>query len=132
MEQQEAASDESAAEEVYKERSPGLTNPEDGPMFCGITESMEGIVDTAAEGGLIGSEALGRLMGELAKYGLKPKWTNKKASAKGVGGTARSLGVVSYRSDSWNPRGHGGARRRAIPTTYFYAKGIAGGHRCWE
>ena len=95
VEQQEAVSDDSAAEEAYKERGLGLSNPEGAPMFCGITtESMEGIVDTAAEGGLIGSEALGRLTRELARHGLKPKWTNKKASAKGVGGTAQSLGVV--------------------------------------
>ena len=63
--------------------------------FCGITtNAVEGIVDTAAESGLIGSQALGRLLLQLQKHGLRAKWTSKVASAKGVGGAAESLGVI--------------------------------------
>eukprot|EP00435_Cladocopium_sp_Y103_P019395 s2098_g4.t1 len=63
--------------------------------FCGITtRSAHGVVDTAAEGGLVGSKALERLSAELAAHGLTCKWTPKKSSAKGVGGQAKVLGVV--------------------------------------
>ncbi|CAL1165045.1 unnamed protein product [Cladocopium goreaui] len=63
--------------------------------FCGImTQSAHGIVDTAAEGGLVGSKALERLTGELQKHGLTCKWTPKRSSAKGVGGQAKVIGVV--------------------------------------
>ena len=63
--------------------------------FCGITTSShEGVVDTAAEGGLIGSIALKRFCHALSHRGLKIVWTQKQSSAKGVGGSAAVLGVA--------------------------------------
>ena len=63
--------------------------------FCGITTLAEhGVVDTAAEGGLIGSVALERLQQQLRKHGLQGKWTGKQSSAKGVGGQAKAHGVI--------------------------------------
>ena len=63
--------------------------------FCGITtQCHEGVVDTAAEGGLIGSFAFDRLSHALFHRGLKPVWTPKQSSAKGVGGNAAVLGVA--------------------------------------
>ena len=63
--------------------------------FCGLTtQPSVGIVDTAAESGLVGEAALRRLEEKLFEQGLKCKWTPKKSSAKGVGGIAKSLGVV--------------------------------------
>lgn len=81
--------EQSEEEEAYKERSSGK------PNFHGIvTHASHGIVDTAAEGGLIGSQALQRLEVDLRKRGLKVVWTPKTSSAKGVGGQAKTLGVV--------------------------------------
>ena len=51
-------------------------------------------MDTAAEGGLIGTRALDNLQCELGKHGLKCHWTPKTSSAKGVGGQAVVCGVV--------------------------------------
>ena len=63
--------------------------------FCGITtEAIEGVVDTAAEGGLIGKEPLLRLERELAARGLRVKWVPKRSFAKGVGGNAVVEGVA--------------------------------------
>ena len=63
--------------------------------FCGITtHSAHGVVDTAAEGGLIGSLALKRLNHSLEAHGLTCKWAPKRSSAKGVGGQAKVIGVV--------------------------------------
>ena len=63
-------------------RSPG---PSEGEVpFCGITTSFEGIVDTAAEGGLVGRGPLQRLEQELSMRGLCIKWVPKQTSAKGV------------------------------------------------
>ena len=71
--------------------------------FCGITtKSYEGVVDTAAEGGLVGTLALSRLQVALKQRGLKCKWTPKQSSAKGVGGAAHVVGVV------WIPIGISG------------------------
>ena len=83
--------EESESSESYKGRQLGRS--EGG--FCGIvTSSFEGVVDTAAEGGLIGSEALRRLEDEISKHGLRCCWTPKTSSAKGVGGNAMVCGVV--------------------------------------
>ena len=72
---------------AYKERS--------SEPFCGIvTQDCDGVVDTAAEGGLVGSLALERLERRLECRGMKCSWTSKTASAKGVGGQAKSLGVI--------------------------------------
>ena len=59
-----------------------------------VTRSFEGVVDTAAEGGLIGSMALRRLESELHELGLCCQWTPKTSSAKGVGGQANVIGVI--------------------------------------
>lgn len=63
--------------------------------FCGITtHGAFGLVDTAAQSGLIGEEALKRLEGTLKEYGLRVKHTDRKAQARGVGGEAAVRGVV--------------------------------------
>ena len=65
------------------------------PAFCGITtKPVEGVVDTAAEGGLIGSVPLDALQSELHARGLQLQWTPKRSQAKGVGGNANVLGVA--------------------------------------
>lgn len=66
------------------------------PCFCGIaTQPQHGLVDTAAERGLIGKPALNRLQGCLRECGLRIKWPpNKTSAAKGVGGDAKCLGVA--------------------------------------
>ena len=82
-----ASREESDVSESYKVRS--------GEPFCGIvTQDCDGVVDTAAEGGLVGSLALERLQKKLQSRGMKCSWTSKTASAKGVGGQAKSLGVI--------------------------------------
>ena len=64
-------------------------------LFCGIvTNSFEGVVDTAAEGGLIGATALKKLEQHLVKHNLRCVWTPKTSAAKGVGGSAKVCGVV--------------------------------------
>lgn len=52
------------------------------------------MVDTAAEGGLIGLEPLQSLQEELARHGLRIKWTPKVSTARGVGGDAKVEGVA--------------------------------------
>ena len=82
----------STEEEQYRS---GGTCDRDGTQFCGTAiRAEEGIVDTAAEAGLVGLFAYERLEKELQKFGLKPKWTEKQATAKGVGGEANAVGVV--------------------------------------
>ena len=64
-------------------------------QFCGVTTHGEfGLVDTAAQSGLIGIGALDRLNTALGEHGLKAKWTNKAGNARGVGGEAKCKGVV--------------------------------------
>ena len=77
--------------ENYRERHvAGANQP-----FCGIvTNSFEGVVDTAAEGGLIGSRALEQLEIHLGEHGLRCQWTPKTSAAKGVGGSAVVKGVI--------------------------------------
>ena len=63
--------------------------------FCGIsTCAHHAVVDTAAEGGLIGKPALERLEVKLKERGIKVKWIPKTSAAKGVGGHATCLGVA--------------------------------------
>eukprot|EP00434_Breviolum_minutum_P024807 symbB.v1.2.021909.t1/scaffold1920.1/size100294/3 len=65
------------------------------PQFCGInTIAAHGVVDTAAEGGLVGTLALQRLQDHLRSYGLCCKWIPKNTAAKGVGGQAKVVGVT--------------------------------------
>ena len=60
-----------------------------------VTESHDGVVDTAAEGGLIGPLALDKLLQHLRQvHGLQGKWIPKTSAAKGVGGQAKVLGVI--------------------------------------
>ena len=69
--------------------------PGPGVEFSGLTaHSSLGVVDTAAQGGLIGKPALGRLQEELGGHGLKVRWLPKKAQARGIGGEAQVCGVV--------------------------------------
>ena len=71
--------------------------------FCGITtHGAFGLVDTAAQSGLIGVGALNRLSEILKDHGLKVRWTPKKGQARGVGGEARCKGVIEI------PMGVGG------------------------
>ena len=63
--------------------------------FCGLTTRAEqGIVDTAAQSGLIGEEAFKRLENSLGEKGLRPNRTNRQSQARGVGGEAISIGVA--------------------------------------
>lgn len=63
--------------------------------FSGIATFPEhGVVDTAAEGGLIGKPALERLQQKLHSHGIRVKWIPKTSTAKGVGGNATCVGVV--------------------------------------
>lgn len=63
--------------------------------FHGLTTRSEhGVVDTAAQGGLIGRESLQRLEGALSRHGLKVLRTEKEAQARGIGGKAHVCGVV--------------------------------------
>ena len=65
--------------------------------FCGCgltTHAEQGIVDTAAQSGLIGEEAFKRLEKSLEEKGLKPRKTDRQAQARGVGGEAISIGVA--------------------------------------
>ena len=71
--------------------------------FVGVTtHGAFGLVDTAAQSGLIGEGALSRLQVALNSFGLKVKKTDKKAQARGVGGEAKVQGVVEI------PMGLGG------------------------
>lgn len=82
----------SASSSAYKERR---SRGKETGGFCGIvTKPSQGIVDTAAEGGLIGEVALKRHDSELRRFGLKCKWIPKVSSAKGVGGSAKVVGVT--------------------------------------
>eukprot|EP00435_Cladocopium_sp_Y103_P071135 s185_g36.t2 len=66
------------------------------PLFFGLTTApCLGVVDTAAQDGLIGSRALTRLKEQLSLCGLQVKWTGKQAKAHGVGGQAKVLGIVA-------------------------------------
>ena len=51
-------------------------------------------MDTAAQGGLIGLPALKRLEAHLQAQGLRYTWLSKPARAQGVGGRAKTVGVV--------------------------------------
>ena len=63
--------------------------------FCGIsTLPQHGVVDTAAQSGLIGEAALNRLENTLQFHGLKVAWKDKQAQARGVGGQAQVVGVT--------------------------------------
>ena len=69
---------------------------DEAPSFVGVvTCPSQGVVDTAAQDGLIGKAALLRLMSNLRDHGLKVNWNRtKKAQACGVGGKAQVIGVA--------------------------------------
>ena len=68
---------------------------EEKSSWCGLsTEAAHGIVDTAAQSGLVGVKALERLEDALEEHGLKVRWSDKIGHARGVGGEAESVGVV--------------------------------------
>lgn len=72
--------------------------------FVGLTTSSQvGIVDAAAQGGLIRKKALDRLCEALEKHCLKVKWSNKQAQARGIGGEAHVVGPGSSRFRSASP-----------------------------
>ncbi|CAJ1429454.1 unnamed protein product [Effrenium voratum] len=63
--------------------------------FTGITmQSHQGVVDTAAQGGLIGKRALENLQGELKRHGLKVNPLQKTGKARGIGGQASVCGMA--------------------------------------
>ena len=65
-------------------------------FFIGLmTNPANAVVDTAAQDGLIGQQALERLKVQLAEVGLKVAWTGRKARAHGVGGAAKVIGIVA-------------------------------------
>ena len=56
--------------------------------------SHHGVVDTAAEGGLVGSGPLKTIEHELLRHSLQVKWIPKRSQGKGVGGSAQVEGTV--------------------------------------
>ena len=65
-------------------------------FFIGLmTNPAYAVVDTAAQDGLIGHQALERLKVQLADLGLQVSWTGRKAKAHGVGGAAKVIGIVA-------------------------------------
>ena len=65
-------------------------------MFVGLsTNPMMGIVDTAAQDGLVGEAALKRLKEQLRVRGLQEVWVDKVCKAHGVGGQAKVIGMAA-------------------------------------
>ncbi|CAE7807967.1 aat, partial [Symbiodinium microadriaticum] len=84
--------------------------PKDILVFAGVrTGSGQGLVDSAAEEGVIGSGAFARLKDALTQQGLRPIQVRGPAGAcAGIGGNAQVLGI-------WDvPIGH-----RAISVVEF-------------
>eukprot|EP00959_Pyramimonas_sp_CCMP1952_P172790 3610769-Pyramimonas_sp.AAC.1 len=75
-------------------RESGRSEADEVPR-CGLSlGDGEAVVDTAAQSGLIGTEALQQLASALKQRGLRFKWVNKPARAQGVGGKPRTVGVI--------------------------------------
>ncbi|OLP94116.1 DNA topoisomerase 3-alpha [Symbiodinium microadriaticum] len=70
--------------------------PEPPESFVGVTtRAGEGVVDTAAQDGLVGKAALLELTSMLRDYGLQIRWNHKKqAQASGIGGKAKVIGIA--------------------------------------
>ena len=65
------------------------------PSFVGLIIDLEfGVVDTAAQFGLIGEGALVRLLFILGARDLQMVWLDKKAQARGVGGETKVVGIA--------------------------------------
>ena len=63
--------------------------------FIGVaTADHQALVDTCAQEGLIGEPALLRLCEALRAQGLRCLWLDKPAAARGIGGAAKTVGVV--------------------------------------
>ena len=63
--------------------------------FVGVTTAdHQALVDTCAQEGLIGKPALLRLCDALRAQGLRCLWLDKVAAARGIGGSAKTVGVV--------------------------------------
>ena len=64
-------------------------------IFAGVkTEGTEAIVDTAAEEGVIGSNAMRRLREALSRFKLQPvEASGSTVSCAGIGGSARIVGI---------------------------------------
>lgn len=64
-------------------------------VFAGVaTDGHEAIVDTAAEEGVIGSNAMKRLRESLSRFGLQPREaTGATVTCAGIGGSARIAGM---------------------------------------
>ena len=80
----------------------GVFDPPDMPFcgscsfFCGLTTCPTmGVVDTAAQDGLVGHRALERLEEKLSACSLRVRWTGEQAKAHGVGGQAVVKGIVA-------------------------------------
>ena len=86
-----------------------------------MTLPQHGVVDTAAQSGLIGEETLKRLQNNLKCHGLKVVWKNKQAQARGVDGQAQVVGVVGHWRGLRSSRTH--SCQRGCPT--FAANSIA-------
>ena len=57
--------------------------------FVGVAlEDHQGLVDTAAQEGLVGKNALLKYLDALRPPGLRGNWVDKPASARGTGGSA--------------------------------------------
>ncbi|CAE7227253.1 Ank2 [Symbiodinium sp. CCMP2592] len=86
---------------VCRRRSSSRTTESDqdrgqsAESFVGaVTSSKQGVIDTAAQDGLIGKPAMLRLVDSLRERGLGIRWTGKRAQATGVGGRATVIGVI--------------------------------------
>lgn len=75
--------------QCLRESSQSITPSAATPKACEV-----GIVDTAAQGGLVGKERLRELEKALGTQGLRIKWMDKKAQARGIGGEASVCGVA--------------------------------------
>ena len=64
------------------------------PAYLGVAlEDHQGLVDTAAQEGLVGKNALLKYLDALRPLGLRGRWVDKPASAWGIGGNASVVGV---------------------------------------
>eukprot|EP00439_Symbiodinium_sp_Y106_P075644 s391_g15.t1 len=87
---------------VCRRRSPSRTElaaydqkGQPAESFVGVvTSSTQGVVDTAAQDGLIGKPAMLRQVDALRERGLRVRWNGKRAQATGVGGRATVIGVI--------------------------------------
>ncbi|CAE7887444.1 GIP, partial [Symbiodinium necroappetens] len=79
--------------DALKEASKRTEAAAEVPSSFVVTADHQGLVDTAAQEGLIGRSALLRLLSVLRKHNLRAHWTDKEASARGIGGSARTVGV---------------------------------------